>query len=433
MIKKTLIVAIPVVVILVLGTLGGTLGWRHWKAAREWRAAEDSESARRFDEAEKHLAYCRSVWSTDPKVFLASARVARRNGKADAARDYLNRCSQLRGDTDAIMLEKALLGAQTGSVSEWSDYLVDRLSHDPEHAPLIYEALTEAYIQSFQFDKAHFFVEEWLKKVDDPQARYCRAHLRLLQDQKESALEDLDRCLEMDPHHVPARLAHAALMLDLGKQDEAIAEYKQILGEDAANRSAKLGLAAAHRVAHHLDDALTLVKDVLKADPDDTDAQSIKGQILFDQENYAEAAEALKEAHENRAPGFDIDTAKLLSQCYAKLGQKEEAEKYQKQQEMMKRDQQRFMTLLASMEVDKYNPVTRFDLGSLLLEAGNTTQALECLKSVLALDPYHKDTHKLLAKYYRSQGDEKSAEDHERMLKALEKGDTPPPDAPDNP
>jgi predicted Zn-dependent protease len=431
--KRLLIVACPLVVLLVLGSLGGTLGWRHWKATREWKAAEASEAARRFDDAETHLVYCRSVWSTDPKVFLASARVARRSGHFDAARDYLNRCRQLRGDTDAIMLESALLGAQTGHVSEWSDYLVDRLSRDPDHASLIYEALTDGLIQSFHFNEAYAFVEDWLKKVDDPQARYCRAHLRLMLNQKESALEDLDRCLEMDPHHVPAHLAHAAVILEMSKTEEAIAEYKQLLAEDSKNKAAKLGLANAQRVGHQLKDALALVEEVIKADPNDIEAQSLKGQILFEQENYADAAEVLKEAHERSERGFDLPTVHMLAQCFEKLGQKEEVEKYQKQEEVMKREQQRFLQLHADIEEARFDPSPRFDMGALLLQAGNNSQALDCLKSVLVLDPYHKPTHELLAKYYRSQGDDKTAEAHERYLKTDEKPPDPPPDNPDQP
>src|SRR5438105_9134999 len=80
---KKLVIACPIAIILAVSSLGGYLGWRHWNATRHWQAAQEAEAQRHFAQAEQHLEYCRKAWPRDAKVYLASARVARRAGQFD--------------------------------------------------------------------------------------------------------------------------------------------------------------------------------------------------------------------------------------------------------------------------------------------------------------------------------------------------------------
>src|SRR5205823_458805 len=82
----------------------------HLEAARQ--ATERGHNA----VAIEHLRACRLVRADHPEVLLLSARVTRRAGAWTESEALLDRYTELRGDDDALVLERLSLRATRGEI-----------------------------------------------------------------------------------------------------------------------------------------------------------------------------------------------------------------------------------------------------------------------------------------------------------------------------
>jgi hypothetical protein len=64
----------------------------------------------------RHLLFCNSVLPDHPQTLLLSARVARRSGNFNEADLLLDRCWEIHGDDEELVLERLLLRATRGEV-----------------------------------------------------------------------------------------------------------------------------------------------------------------------------------------------------------------------------------------------------------------------------------------------------------------------------
>jgi predicted Zn-dependent protease len=410
--KKYLLV-IPLLILIGLLGLSGYLVGRHFWIGHHQRAAQLCEEQRRFAEAERHLARCRSACPDDPVFQLASARVARRAGRLDDAQAFLTRSRELSADSEAVFLEAALLRVQGGHPGDWENYLWSRVLNEDKSQQLILEALALGNIKTFRFEQALHCLDVWIKGQDDAQALCWRGQIKLDFDNVSEAEEDFKRALELDPEHREARLALANILLGHQAPGEALAEFKRVQEQDPEERPATLGVARCLRDLGEAEQALVLVEGLLSKEPDQADYQGEMGQILFGMGRFSEAEVWLRKAHDKLR--LDSTITYTLSQCLLKLGHKDEADVLIAFKKLVDSDIQRHKQLMMLLAEHPNQVEPRQEIGEILLRAGYDKEALQWFQSALALDPYFVPTHKALANYYAGKNNSQLAEEHRRM------------------
>src|SRR5690242_17700953 len=100
-----------------LAAAGGLAGRRLW-ADHHFRRALEAEGRRDFEAAYRHGQHCLSGRPDRAGGHLFLARVARRGGQPDQAREHLARARELGAPADAVALENALLLAQAGDLAD---------------------------------------------------------------------------------------------------------------------------------------------------------------------------------------------------------------------------------------------------------------------------------------------------------------------------
>ncbi len=104
--------------------------------------------------------------------------------------------------------------------------------------------------------------------------------------------------LKADPNYWPARLAHARLLLEERRYDEARVLLEKARDEGVSDIRLSAYLADAYRQSKEYDRAIDEIKKVIAQFPDDEEYAFILGMIEFDRGNYETARKQFNHAYE---------------------------------------------------------------------------------------------------------------------------------------
>jgi tetratricopeptide (TPR) repeat protein len=165
-------------------------------------------------EARSHLACCLKVWPNNPRVNFLMAQAARRTGDPDEAGRYLRRAEQLGWVAEAIDLEKALADVQQGDLERLEPVLASFVQRDHPDKLLILEALVQGSRRTYQLPRALSYLDTWLGfQPDSVRALVWRGETLLLVGRNQDALADYRKAIKLDPQEDEARLTLAELFL----------------------------------------------------------------------------------------------------------------------------------------------------------------------------------------------------------------------------
>lgn len=130
------------------------------------------------------------------------------------------------------------------------------------------------------------------------------------------------------PDHIDALLLSAGLLDDLGQYDLSVATYRQVPQGSPDHHAAELGRAEALRRAAKPDAAIEVLEQLAVDYPTLPSAHSSLGDLLRQQENYAEAAKAYDRALEHTEDGASSEWFLLYARgiCHERLKQWDKAE-----------------------------------------------------------------------------------------------------------
>ena len=111
---------------------------------------------------------------------------------------------------------------------------------------------------------------------------------------REKAREQLDAALRLDPHHVPAKLAWAELVLARGEPGRAVQATDEVLSEDSTNLAARLILATALGKASEPEKARAELVTVLQMYPNSNAGRAQLAELDFREHRYKEAEEGFR-------------------------------------------------------------------------------------------------------------------------------------------
>jgi tetratricopeptide (TPR) repeat protein len=398
--NRRLRLALGLVTLLALvGYLGGRQAWAeyHLRAGRRCLAHLD------FRGALGHLRRCLAVRADDADLHFLAGQAARRAGLVDEAPDFYDACARLRGETEALTLERSLLLAQRGELTPDLEQKLGAAVLDgrPERH-LILEALAQGYIQTYQLPRAMACLDGWLAQQPDAVAAlYWRGWVNEGLRRPEQAAADYRRVLELDPEHDDTRLHLGLVLVYTESLAEAAGHLELVLQRQPDNPKALLGLARVRRKSDRLGEAEDLLERLLRDHPDDADALRERGRVAQaagrdgDAEGWFRRSEAVDP--------YDQETLFLLYLCLAQAGRRDEAEAYRARFRQAENDLNRLAELTSLVAARPDDAGLRYEAGLICRRNGQAEEAVRWLTGALQVDPGHGPSRRALAEL-RGQG-----------------------------
>jgi tetratricopeptide (TPR) repeat protein len=380
-----------------LGAAGWVLAAPRLEAWHHFRAARSALRSYHNPQAIRHLQACLRTWPSDPDVLLLSARAARRARAYGEAERCLEQYQQARGLDDAGSFEQLLLSAER-NVDQVAPVCRRHVEQGHPNTPLILEALARGYMRQYRLGEARFCLDRWLEEQPDNAQAHCldgEFHLDY-EHARALALESYRRAVELDPDHEEARQGLAITLLESKAYAEAAEQLEYLLTLQPDNLRLEVGLAECRYNLGDLADAACRVDHVLAQQPDSARALALRGRLLIQRGEYAEAESCLRRAVAltpgNHQAQYDL---LLTLRCLSKGA---EAERQWKEIVRLEEDLKRFNEIVTrEMTQRPRDPALHCALGQLLLRGGHTEEGLRWLQSALRLDPGYAPARKALA------------------------------------
>lgn len=225
--------------------------------------------------AVEHLQHASDLMpaSAQPKYLLGSA--LERSGKLPQAIEQFQAAAKL-DDKDVntrISLGRALLSA--GRPAEAEAAYREALSLQPEDA-----ALT--------------------------QARLGLAHSLLAQKKLAEGAAELQTYLEIEPKDIPMRIERASVLVDLGKDDDALAELDRAASGGLESLVALKLRSQILWKKKRYDDAVPVLQKAAALAPKDPDFPALLGHIYLEKKLYANSIEELSAAYRIDPTAADV-------------------------------------------------------------------------------------------------------------------------------
>ncbi len=157
------------------------------------------------------------------------------------------------------------------------DYFREAVELDPRFA-LAWVGLAESYIDlagrrdfsiSETYAKAQAALETALELDEDLGEAYTQlGWLKYIQDDFEGALQNCERALELSPNYPPLNRLYGVLLMDMGRQDEALSWRAAAVRLDPLSANLRRSYAVALRQVGRIGEALEQLEIALEIDPD---------------------------------------------------------------------------------------------------------------------------------------------------------------------
>src|SRR5262245_15954578 len=262
-------------------------------ATHHLRAAQAALDRFDFDEARGHLDRALRL-SPEGAAHLLAAQAARRAGDPDGAAGHLRAAGRLPGvSRDGLALEHALLTAQRGDLADVEVPLRARLRGDGPEAPLILEALAEAYRAAGRLDETLACLDDLLRRRPDHHpALAARGRLWADLKQWDRAAADYKRALDLRPEADETRLGLAGALDRQGRALEAAGQFECLRRRLPGRAEVVLGLARCRQDLAEPDEAERLLDALLAEQPRHAEALVERGRV------------ALRKGQPDRAEGW---------------------------------------------------------------------------------------------------------------------------------
>jgi tetratricopeptide (TPR) repeat protein len=384
-------------------------GWYHWRQAQQAIAADDLHTAR------THLQVCAAVWPKNAETHFQLARVCRRQDDLAAAANYLRTADQLKWPVEAIDLEGRMLRAQGGAIAAVEGPLLEQVAAGHHEEVLILEALVRGYLAADFLRDASHWAETWIERYPaDWRPWHYRGRILQLRNLADNAIVDYHQALQRKPDSALTRLWLAGALADSGRYAEALQEFRSYLQGDPDNPVALMGVA---RCLHSLSDypaAEAALTALLDRYPKHAAGHVLRGQLELSRDRPAEALLWLKQA-DDLAPN-EQDTTFSLAAAYRRLGQHDDADRYERKAKDLKRQLDRLELLGREISARTDTVALRHEAAKILFNLARYDEGARFLEAVLQEDPAHRPTHQALAEYYQKRGDAQRAELHRRAM-----------------
>ena len=413
--------ALGLAAVAVLG-VGCWLIYDHLAMRRHLSAAEDALKKNRYSDALASYEDALAHRPDSADLHLLAGRTARRAGLVDEARGHFDRCRELQGGvSEELQLEQYMLRAQTGELDEVYPALAPYLAEDGDYTPLILEALTRTYIETYQLGRAWDALSRWQKlQPDNPEMLFRLGLWHSLRSDDDEAISLYTKVIEIDPRRTDARLALATLLRTELRSSDAAEQYRAVLGDEPDNPHALLGLAQCAADTGQTAEARELLERLPPESRAKAAAQRTQGLVEMQSQNHAEAADHFRRALDEEP--WHKDACYNLMRCLKILGRDGEAERWKQKLREIESDQKRLIFIIGEgLTESPDDPALPYELGDIYLRFGLPRRGVRWLHQALEIDPSYRPAHERLRDHFDGLGAEgkERADFHREALNGL--------------
>lgn len=404
---------------LVAGAVASAVTWHRWGGTRppvpreHWGLARQALDADDYAAAAGHLRECLDAWPANAEAYFLTARTCRRAGDSAGWRDHLRRAELLQWRPEEVELERRLMRAQSGDVGAVEHALAQNLNAGHPDERLILEALVKGHAEADRWEDVLHWTDLWIANhSDDWQPRYYRGRAFEARRALDRAVADYRRALELSPGRPQARLGLGGALLVDGQFREALEQFDAYLRGQPDDPTALLGAASCRLSLNEADAARAALDRLLSKHPRHAAGLLVRARLDLALGDPAQALNWLNRAEAVAPHETDLTQAFVLT--FRQLGNPEEAEKYQRRLEELRRRYDELYRLQREIAKAPGIVAPRYEAGALCLRLGREEEAVRLFQSVLRLDPDHRPTHQALAEFFDKRDPRRAASHRQR-------------------
>lgn len=355
----------------------------------------------RWEDAQTWLDRLRWFVPNSTEALLAEARLWRKRGSLDKARDRLQRAHALGHSRDKLQHEEWLIQAQSGELSEAEGPLLKALQAEYDVRETL-DALTQGYLRSGQYAKADASLNTWqtiLPKDSRPLVLRGQLLLQLMDWTK--AVAELRHALRRNPDDQDAALLLAEALLATHYPAEATELFYRCHQIWPERPSVTVGLSRAMIANGKSEDAVALLKPILQRHPNLVEARQALGEAFINSGRADEAIELLQPAVQSNPNHPAIRYT--LGSALRFAGRIEEAEPHLVFAREANQQLQEAQRLRKSVWEHPKAHAEKLELAQLLLKFHQVEEATMWLRNLLADQPRHAEANLLLEECRRRQ------------------------------
>lgn len=248
-----------------------------------------------YTDAFEMLSHCLAIDSTSAEVYFLLSSYYADLKKDSLTMVYMKRAAELNPDNN-FYLER--FGQSLLNIGEY-DQAVDiyeRLYANNRHRTDVLELLLKIY----EYNKNHKMMIDVLNRMEivdgsSEQLTLNKMHVYALQGKKEEEFNELKGLTERNPYDLNYRVMLGNWMVQNERGDEALSLFKEVLDAEPDNLSAQLSLADYYKSVGQDSIADTMIEQILidKKTPSDTKLSLIRQIIMENQQHGGDSTVVL--------------------------------------------------------------------------------------------------------------------------------------------
>lgn len=272
-------------------------------------------AAKNHERALTTLTMCKDCVGQDYLLLLVTAM--QRNEMLERALQTAQEALEKDKNNIDLLILMSEISGQTGRHNSAMDYLRDVLRLRPDHrdaamrlAKLFLEIkqpanAREILLQAEKYNEGHLELEEMLVDIN------------LKMNDDSGAASALRKVHKLKPDDIDVRLRLVEILVRLGNFKEAVPHFDVLAKKDLITAKLRPGYAMALREVGRMDDAMEMLKAVLKDDPADFQTARNLATIYLAKKDYFKAREYLEMARRSRSK--DPEVHHLIGTCCLKI------------------------------------------------------------------------------------------------------------------
>jgi predicted TPR repeat methyltransferase len=259
--------------------------------------------------SEEAKALCRRMESAEPRfpgAHYLLGLIALSAGDAKEAARRFKRAAALSPGQSAPLFQLARALGQAGKPAQALEQIYSALKFSPGEAQGWFERAAILRSLNRHREEAEALARAAGLKPDWPEALAALGGVLRELGETEAALPHLERAVALRPDHLPSLLALAQARLAMGMAESAMDDLARLRSEDSQNPAVRILSGEAAEKLGRQDDAIAHYRQALALDPEDRGGASLALARLGAAEAPAKAPQAhVRDLFDRYAPRFD--------------------------------------------------------------------------------------------------------------------------------
>lgn len=319
-------------------------------------------------------------------------------------RDALNRWTAARG---SVIYGLALQQFEVGDLDKAEKTCTQGLQTDPNNA-MFFELAGRIALERGHLERAfHMFEQSIALGPGRSEPHYMLGVLLQRWQRPEQALEAYETAYKFAPDQVNALLAISEMLVELGRENEAVNRLEEKLVYFENNAAIRVALGRIYLMQRDFDDAVDVMTEASLLAPEDGTVLEQLAMAEFAAEHYASATRHLEQILDRKELGERIDLKLALGDCYVATDDLVPARRM-------------FLEITAA---DPTNVNAWIKFGQVAWMVGDLQRARHAAGRVVSLDPQRYEGYLLQGILHRRAGD------HDQALSRFERASRLAPDS----